>query len=128
MMSRSLMGLDWKSGVGRYWDQAVNSICESCCRRLFLLKWNKHAGQQYRHDVRDLVDAMTTDDTEWAKLLYDVSFAHVVRTRVKDWEPTEKMKESACTCSYVSIFSIISSFLKIVQEFRVYKDEFSDLN
>ena len=97
-LSSSRSGLSWSGAVGKYWDNAVDSICESCLRRLFNELWTKTAKPQTRREVADITSEISGEEYTWGSLLFDPEFAQVIRTRVKSYEPFYATKQPACIC------------------------------
>ena len=106
MLSESKQGITWEAAVDVYWEEALEHLCEECCRKLFKRDWMHTALPAYQRDMHALVEYIMDEELHWeTALLCDWEFARRVRNAILTMEYNLHVKDAPCTCSwYVSIF------------------------
>ena len=99
MHSNSRSGAKWKTAVDRYWNRAVDNICEHCIRKLFKYRWRRFASHEAAKENDDLFIYLMEDERfHWTTLMYDADFARDVRNHVNVYEPSNGLLEPHCMC------------------------------
>ena len=98
MQSGSRGGYKWPKAVERFWNPALDKICETCVHKLFKDRVARKVSSEYLLEIGDIVRNIEKDDCLWSTLFFNPDFAAMVKSRVQTWEPTTELKQAPCTC------------------------------
>ena len=91
-------GYNWWKAVERYWNPALENICETCHPKLFKEKIARKVSRKYHFEIGDIIQNIKNYDCLWSPLFFNHDFGAVVTSRVQTWQPTRDMRLAPCTC------------------------------
>ena len=107
MQSNSRSGHNWRKSVDKFWDLAIERICEDCIPKIFPQKdQNELIHRDLLDECNDIMINILTEHSLWPTLLFDPNFASMLKARVRSWEPTVDMRLTPCSCNVTGTTSL----------------------